>query len=80
MAKVVTIRLSEEEYKEILTSAESEHRPISNFIVTKVLKEIKESFYVDRIEMDQIKSDKKLLEKLKSGHNDARRMRGKFVK
>jgi hypothetical protein len=31
---------------------------------------------VDSVEMDQIKSDKRLLKKLKAGHLDARRKRG----
>ena len=31
-------------------------------------------------EMEQIKSDKKLLKKLKAGHEQAIEMRGKFIK
>ena len=79
MSKVITLRLSEEEYKRIQAAAEIEHRPISNFITTKVLEDIEKSYYVDPIEMAQIKSDKKLLGKLKAGHHDAKRIRGKFV-
>ena len=79
MSKTVTIRLSDEEYKKITLCADSDHRPISNFITSTVLKEIEESNYVDLIEMAQIRSDKKLLEKLKSGHKDAKSMRGKLV-
>jgi len=79
MSKVITLRLSEEEYKEIAAAAEIEHRPISNFITSEVLKDIEESYYVDSIEMAQIKSDKKLLKRLKAGHRDAQKMKGKFV-
>ena len=79
MAKTVTIRLTLEEYKKISLSAQYEHRPISNFITNTVLKEIEESDYVDTIEMAQIKGDKRLLGKLKSGHNDAKKMRGRFI-
>lgn len=79
MPKVITLRLSEEEYKKVSSAANIEHRPISNFITTTVLKEIEEDFYADPIEMSQIKSDKQLLEKLKSGHKDAERKKGKFV-
>lgn len=79
MAKTVTIRLSEEDYKKISASAQTEHRPISNFITIAVLKEIEESYYVDPVEMAQIKSNKKLLERLKTGHNDVKKMKGKFV-
>lgn len=79
MAKTITLRLSEEEYKKISSASEIEHRPISNFITTRVLEDIEESYYVDPIEMAQIKSDKKLLEKLKLGHHDAKKMRGRFI-
>jgi uncharacterized protein (DUF1778 family) len=79
MSKVVTLRLSEEEYRKVFTAAGIEHRPISNFITTVVLKEIEESYYVDPVEMAQIKSDKRLLEKLRAGHHDAKRMKGKLV-
>ena len=79
MSRVITLRLSDEEYQKIAVAAEIDHRPISNFITTEVLKEIEESYYVDSIEIAQIKSDKKLSEKLKAGHSDAKRMKGKFV-
>jgi len=79
MSKVITLRLSEEEYKGISAVAKIEHRPISNLITTMVLKDIEESYFVDPIEMAQIKSDKKLLEKLKAGHRDVKNMKGRFV-
>jgi len=79
MPKVVTLRLTDEEYREISAVAKSERRPISNFITSKVLKDIEESYFVDPIEMAQIKSDKKLSEKLKTGHRHAENMKGKFV-
>ena len=79
MVKVVTLRLTEEEYKRIAAVAKIEHRPISNFITTRVIKDIEESYYVDPIEMVQIKSDKDLIGKLKIGHRDAKEMKGRFV-
>lgn len=79
MSKVVTLRLTEDEYQKIAAAAQIDHRPISNFITTEVLKAIDESYDVDSVEMAQIKSDKKLLEKLKTGHADAKKMKGKFV-
>jgi len=79
MVKVVTLRLSEEEYKRISAAAKIEHRPISNFITASVIKNIEESYYVDSIEMAQIKSDKDLIEKLKIGHRDAKEMKGRFI-
>ena len=76
---VITIRLSSQEYKWISAIAKIEHRPISNFITTTVMKEIEESCFVDPIEIAQIKSDKSLMERLKAGHRDAKKMKGKFV-
>ena len=79
MSKVITLKLSEDEYKEISTIAKIEHRPISNFITFAVLREVEASYFVDPIEMAQIKSDKKLLEKLKTGHSHAKNKKGKLV-
>ena len=79
MAKVITLRLSEEEYIRISAAARIEHRPISNFITASVIKNIEESYYVDHIEMAQIKSDRVLVEKLKIGHRDAKEMKGRFI-
>ncbi len=79
MAKVVTLRLTDKEYERISAAAKIEHRPISNFITAKVIKYIEESYYVDPIEMAQIESDKNLIEKLKIGHCDAKKMKGRFI-
>jgi hypothetical protein len=79
MSRVVTIRLLPQEYKWISAIAKIEHRPISNFITNTVMKEIEESYFVDPIEMAQIKSDKGLIERLKAGHRDAKKAKGKFV-
>lgn len=80
MPKVITLRLSDEEYEKISKTAKTEHRPISNFITAVVLKDIEAEYYVDPIEMAQINSDKKLQQKLKTGYNDAKKMRGKFAR
>ena len=79
MPRVVTLRLKDEEYNFIVEAAEIENRPLSNFITTKVLKFIEESYFVDSIEMEQINIDKKLQEKLRVGSLDAKKMKGKFI-
>jgi uncharacterized protein (DUF1778 family) len=79
MSKIITLRLSEQEYKRIQAAAGIEHRPISNFITAKVLKDIEESCYVDSIEMAQINSDEKLLTRLKAGHDDAKSKKGRLL-
>jgi hypothetical protein len=60
MPKVITLGLTEDEYQKIAAAAQIDHRPISNFITTEVLKDIGESYDIDPIEMAQIKSDKRL--------------------
>ena len=79
MAKVVTVRLSEEEYRKISAAAKSERRPISNLMTLLVIKGIEEGDYVDAVEMEQILSDKPLMAKLRAGHRDAAKRMGRFV-
>ena len=78
MSRTITLRLSDQEYEQIALSAENEHRPISNFITHVVIKNLKESYYADSIEMAQINSDEKLLKKLKRGHQEAQAIREKY--
>ncbi len=79
MNRVVTIRLSDDEYRKIAAASKFDHRPISNFMATMTLKQIEESSFVDAIEMVQIKSDKSLMKKLKKGHQDAKALRGRLI-
>ncbi len=79
MAKVVTVRLSDEEYRRIAAVAKSERRPISNFMTLMVIKGIEESDYVDAVEMDQMTSDTRLMAKLQAGHRDAKHRKGKLI-
>ena len=79
MAKVVTVRLSDEDYRKIVAVARLERRPLSNFMTLMVIKGIEEGDYVDAVEMDQILSDKSLMAKLRAGHRDAKQRKGKLV-
>jgi len=79
MAKVVTVRLSDKEYRKISAGAKLERRPLSNFMTLLVLKGIEEGDYVDTVEMAQIRSDSRLTAKLQAGHRDARQRKGRFV-
>jgi len=79
MAKVVTVRLSDEEYKRIAAGAKAERRPLSNFMTIMVMKGIEEADYVDAVEMDQILADRRLMAKLRAGHQDAKARRGRTV-
>ncbi len=79
MAKVVTVRLSDEDYRKIAAVAKLERRPLSNFMTLMVIKGIEEGDYVDAVEMDQILSDKSLMAKLRVGHHDAKQRKGRLV-
>lgn len=79
MAKVVTVRLSEDEYRKIAVAAKLDRRPLSSFMTLLVIKGLEEGEYVDAVEMDQITSDKRLMAKLQAGHRDARQRKGRFV-
>lgn len=77
--KTITVRLSYNDYNKILAFAKNAHRSISNFITHSVLKRIDESSFVDSIETAQILEDAELQKRLKSGHADRKKMKGKFV-
>ena len=79
MAKVVTVRLSDEEYGKIAMAAKLERRPLSNFMTLMVIKGIEEGDYVDPVEMDQILSDTRLTAKLQAGHREAKQRKGRLV-
>ena len=79
MDKVVTVRLSSEDYRKISAAAKLERRPLSNFMTLMVIKSIDEGEYVDAVEMAQITSDARLMDKLHAGRRDAKHRKGRFV-
>lgn len=79
MSKVVTVRLSPEEYRKIAASAKRDRRPISSFMTVMTIKAIEQGDYVDAVEMDQIRSDTRLMAKLRAGHRDAKQRKGRIV-
>ena len=79
MAKVVTVRLSDQEYRKIAEAAKHERRPLSSFMTLMVIKGIEEGDFVDAVEMDQILSDKRLMAKLQTGHREAKQRKGRLI-
>jgi len=79
MSKTVTLRLSDENYKKFKKFAESDNRPISNFIETAVNKFIEHNVYVDEFEMEEIKHNSELNKSLKRALKDVKNKRGSFV-
>ncbi len=70
MTKTVTLRIDEEIYNILKSAASSEKRTISNFIEYAALNYLSSSSYVSDKEMDEIMSDKTLVEGLKSAMDD----------
>ena len=79
MPKTVTLRLNDKIYNLFRNLAESENRPLSNFIETSVLRFIENSRFVDEFEMAEIQSNQDLNRSLKRAHKDVKAQRGRFV-
>ena len=79
MSKTVTLRLNDKTYNLFRTLAESDNRPLSNFIETTALRYIEEHQFVDDFEMGEIKSNQKLIKSLKRGAKDAKSGKGRFI-
>jgi hypothetical protein len=79
MSKIVTLRLSDEEYMLYAKAAEVVKRPISNLINYLAQQKLEEEMFVDQIEMDEIIGNKILMNSLNQGSKDAKLKNGKFV-
>jgi predicted transcriptional regulator len=79
MAKTVTLRLNDKIYRLFRNLAESENRPLSNFIETSVLRFIEHNQYVDEFELAEIQGNQELNKSLKRALKDAKARRGRFV-
>lgn len=79
MPKTVTLRLNDKIYKLFRDLAESENRPLSNFIETSVLRFIENNQFVDEYEMAEIQGNQGLNRSLKRALKDAKARRGRFV-
>ncbi len=79
MSKTLTLRIAEDDYNLLKAYAKSENRKLANAIETLAMRRLEEELYVDRYEMDGILADRDLLGRLKTGHLQARKARGRFV-
>ena len=79
MSKVVTLRLSDEEYILYATAAKVVKRPISNLINYLAQQKLEEDCFIDQIEMDEIHGNKALIKSLQQGSRDAKLGKGTFV-
>lgn len=74
--KVITLRLSDDEYKAIVEKAKEEYRPISNFITAHIMKEIE---FLDVAEEEEIKFNKTLQKRLDRGVKEAKQRKGRMI-
>ena len=79
MSKTVTLRLNEDIYKLFRSMAESDNRPLSNFIETSALRYIEQQEYVNDYEMEEIRGNQQLNRSLKRAIKDMKSKKGKFV-
>ena len=79
MSKTVTLRLNDKIYELFRNLAESENRPLSNFIETSVIRYIEHNQFVDEYEMAEIHGNQALTRSLKRALKDVKAQRGRFV-
>ncbi len=79
MPKTLTMRLDDEAYKTFAQAAKAERRSLANLVETAALRYIRESNFVDDLEMAEILSRPELVRRLKAGSLDVRRRKGHFV-
>jgi predicted transcriptional regulator len=79
MAKTITVKLSDENYKIFSELAEKDNRPLSNFIETAVKKFVERDSLVDEFEMAEIKNNLELNKSIKRGLSDSKIKKGRLV-
>lgn len=72
MAKTITVRVDDATYDKIRTAAVSERRTISNFIENATLSYVDSRSFIADEEMNEIATDKELIETLKRSLEEVR--------
>lgn len=80
MAKTVTMRLDDDTYEKLKAAASAERRSLANLIETAALRHLEESSFMDDSEVREVFSNSDLMKRLKSGHAQAKRRKGAFVR
>jgi predicted CopG family antitoxin len=79
MAKTITLRVADETYEKLMAAAKVERRSLSNMLETLALKKLEEEIFIDRIEMDEILTNKELMKRLQRGSKQVKARKGSFV-
>jgi len=77
--KTVTMRVDDSIYDMIKLAAEGQKRNLSNFIEFATMQYLTSSQFVDNQEMNEISSDKELVENLMNGLEDFKNANYKIV-
>ncbi len=80
MGKTITVRVDDSTYRKLKAAADSERRTISNFIENASLSYIDSSSFVDDDEMNNVLSNKELLNELNSSMDDIKRGKYRLIR
>ena len=80
MAKTLTVRVDDDTYHIIKSAAEGERRTLSNFIEYATIHYVLGEYYVEDVEMDEIRKDKALVKNLSSAAEKIKKGKYKFVR
>lgn len=79
MAKTITLRVGEGEYRLLSRQARAERRSLANFIEVAALDHVMQSAFIEDEEMREILANPRLVRRLQEGSRNARARRGRFV-
>ena len=79
MAKTVTLTMDDMLYEKFKQYATMDNRSLSNFIKTAAAQYIENKLLMDDFEMEEIRNNTDLREKIRAGKLDAANKRGRFA-
>jgi len=78
MAKTITLRISDDNYRAFRNYALKENRRIANAIETLALKQLEKTRLAEDLESADIITDEDLIRRIKAGTKQARERKGRF--
>lgn len=79
MAKTITLTMDDMLYEKFKQYADIDNRSLSNFIKTAAVQYIENKSLIDDFEMEEIRNNTNLQERIRAGKLDAANKRGRFV-
>ena len=79
MAKTITLTMDDMLYEKFKQYANMDNRSLSNFIKTATAQYIESKSLMDDFEMEEIRNNTGLQERIRAGKRDAANKRGRFV-